>query len=568
MLGGERLSEAHSPPFESMQTAGDAEVMEESAMSVPDVRGWERRSVLAAGIGLAGSTVGLASAAWADEAAVARTRQGALRGKKVGNVFQFRGVRYAEPQTPANRFRPPVPLRNWRGVRDALVDGNVAIQPPGGPRRMAGPYRVQQSLSEDCLFVNVFTPALHDGGRRPVMFWCHGGAYTTGSGILPPFDGSNLAAYGNVVVVTVTHRLGPLGFLYLPEAGPGFADAGNAGMLDIVEALRWVRDNAAAFGGDPNNVTIFGESGGGAKVSVLLGMPSASGLIHKAIVQSGSSVQQRTPERASAATTRLLRELGIAPGDAQQLRSLSAERIQKAATDANVDSGPVVDGRSLPHHSFDPEATVWARSIPMIIGTNRTEESYWASADLFEMNDSILRRMIGERLGPASAAAIDTYRSFYPSFSSGDIYFQMMSDIRFRGRAIQQAERKSRQAQQGGAPVFMYYLTWPSPIENGRWMSFHTLDIPFVFRNHRAKMFEDVLGFGAEQDRLADKMSAAWVAFARTGNPSNATTGSWKPYDTQSRSTMVFGHEALLVDDPNGANRPLFVGLADRQTSL
>lgn len=490
--------------------------------------------------------------------AIVDTKQGQLRGRRNGTVYEFRGVRYAEPQTAENRFLSPIPLRSWRGVRDALESGPASMQ-RWGPAGFMNAWAVQKDISEDCLRVNIWTPGL-DGNKRPVMFWCHGGFFITGSGSPVAYDGKNLADFGDVVVVTVTHRLGVFGYLDLVDlAGPAFAAAGNAGMLDIIEALKWVRDNIARFGGDPHNVTIFGQSGGGGKVSTLLAMPAAAGLFHKAIVESGSFNRVRTREDAARDTAKLLASLGLARADAAKLRAVPAEQLLDAGLKAQIDYGPVVDGAYLPRHPFEPDAPAVSRSVPMIIGTTETELTFLASPEDFTITDADLRdRLVGE-YGDGMLRVIDTYRTTYPGLSPSQLFFRISSDFGVRANAITQAERK---ISQGGAPAYMYFMTWGSPIEGGKYEARHSIEVAYAFRNHRNPLVQQFLGAGPEQDRLGDQISSAWIAFARSGNPSNPVTGSWSSYNLGSRPTMVFSSRTALVNDPNSANRKLFMEMS------
>jgi para-nitrobenzyl esterase len=490
--------------------------------------------------------------------AIVDTKQGQLRGRRNGTVYEFRGVRYAEPQTVENRFLSPIPLKSWQGVRDALESGPASMQ-RWGPAGFMNAWAVQKDISEDCLRVNVWTPGL-DGNKRPVMFWCHGGGFITGSGSTVAYDGKNLADFGDVVVVTVTHRLGVFGYLALVDiAGPAFAAAGNAGMLDIIEALKWVRDNIARFGGDPDNVTIFGQSGGGGKVSTLLAMPAAAGLFHKAIVESGSFNRVQTREDAARDTARLLASMGLACADAAKLRAVPAEQLLDAGLKAQIDYGPVVDGAYLPRHPFEPEAPGVSRSVPMIIGTTETELTFVASPEDFAITDADLRdRLVGE-YGDGMLRVIDTYRTTYRGLSPSQLLFRIASDFGVRANAITQAEQK---ISQGGAPAFMYFVTWGSPIEGGKYEARHSIEVAYAFRNHRNPLVQQFLGAGPEQDRLGDQISSAWVAFARNGNPSNPVTGSWASYNLGSRPTMVFSSKTALVNDPNSTNRKLFMEMS------
>jgi para-nitrobenzyl esterase len=515
-----------------------------------------RREFFGAGLAL-GASISLPSVARAAWSEIVETRNGRLRGRRVGDVLEFRGIRYADPQTPDNRFRRAIPLKPWTGVRDALRDGNQAMQFPAEAKMWAGEFRDFAPMSEDCLFLNVFAPGQDLTRKRPVMFWCHGGGFATGSSTVPVYNGNNLAAFGDVVVVTVNHRLSSFGYVNLRDvAGEEFMDAGNAGMLDIIDALRWVRDNIAQFGGDPTNVTLFGESGGGVKVTVLLGMPEAAGLFHKAIVQSGSFLRQLTREESVRTAKKLLTRLELDPSQASLIRSIPAYELLTAAMPFRGEFTPVVDEVHLPRHSFDPDASPLAKPVPMIVGTNETETSLWATDEIFALDDASMRALLVKASGDKILTVIDSYRRNHPDDTPTDTYLKLTTDIRWRSGAIAQAERKVRQ---GGAPVFMYEFAWQSPVDGGKWKSPHAIDLPFMFRNQRMRNMRWLVGAGPRQDALADQLTSAWVAFAKTGNPTNPRTGTWKAYDLSSRSTMVFGESTTLVEDPDGADRKLFM---------
>lgn len=510
-----------------------------------------RRSVLAAGVALTAFAVGVPGTVFGQsEDALVRTKQGQLRGRRVGNAYEFLGVRYAEPQTAENRFKPPIPLKPWQGVRDALTVGPAALQ-RWGPAGFMVAWAIQPEVSEDCLRINVFTPAISDGKKRPVMFWCHGGGFTSGSGSCVAYDGKNLAVFGDVVVVTVSHRLNTFGYLHLADvAGGEFAGSGNVGMLDIIEALRWVRDNIPQFGGNPGNVTISGQSGGGSKVSTLMAMPAAAGLFHKAIVESGSTLRSQTREEASKTATALLAELGLSPGDAAKLRSVPAERLLDASVKIGGNFGPVVDGVYLPRNPFDPDAPPISRSVPMIIGNTADETAINASEEDFGITEAELRdRLVGE-YGDKMLPVIAAYRAAEPALSPSRLLFRITSDFGMRINALTQAERK---VQQGGAPAFVYFMAWETPIQGGRLGARHTIEVGFAFHNHKNELVQQYLGAGPEQDRLGDQIASAWVAFARTGNPSNPVTGNWAPYNPTSRPTMVFSSKTALINDPSAA---------------
>lgn len=483
-------------------------------------------------------------------APVAQTKHGPVRGAADGAVKIFKGIRYGADTGGANRFMPPRAPQAWTEVRDALDFGAQSPQVAGGDG--GGLFRSwanRRPISEDCLFLNVWTPGLRDGKKRPVMVWFHGGGFSTGSGASNAYDGTRLARKGDVVVVTVNHRLNVFGYSYLAElGGPEFADSGNVGNLDMVASLQWVRDNIAEFGGDPGNVLIFGESGGGSKCSCLLAMPSAAGMIHRAAIQSGSTLRVREPAQAAASAREWAKGLGAA--DARALQQLPMERLVAAIGAPGAGANPVVDGRSMPRHPFDPDAPAISRRVPMLIGTNKDEQTLLAGGRnpaLFDLTWEKLPETLGKSY---TAAQIAEMRRLHPTANPAQVYFRMTSEAGFRRSAIIQAERKAALAAQGGAPAYMYFMTWETPVAGGRFGSPHALDIGMVFDN--VARSESMSGTGPEAQRVADAMSAAWLRFARTGDP------GWAPYTPATRTTMVFGAEAKVQNDPAAAERKLF----------
>jgi para-nitrobenzyl esterase len=490
---------------------------------------------------------------------IVETTSGKLRGTITNSIQKFIGIPYGGPTGGQHRFRPPTSPQPWSGVRDALQYGNRAPQPAegmAGLRAIIGEAQPEPD-SEDCLYLNVWTPTVGDSGKRPVLFWCHGGGFTMGSGSAPFYHGTNLARRGDVVVVTVNHRLGPLGYCYLGDlAGEAYATSGNAGMLDLVAALEWVRDNIAAFGGDPGNVTIFGESGGGAKVSVLLAMPAAAGLFHRAIVQSGPGVRMLSRAKATEQAEKLLRALELSARDIDQLTTLPLEQLfaANARVNGNLLRGwsPVVDGQALPHHPFDPVAPAISAQVPLIIGTNKDEATLFllAEAGLDTLDEAGLHARVEPLVGSATASLLAAYRHTYPQATPGERFASLLSDRMMRMHSITLAERKYAQ---GAAPVFMYLFTWETPVLNGRLKSCHALEIPFVFDNlaHAGRF----TGESPERPALAENMSEAWLAFAREGIPRSAGLPTWPTYDLETRATMIFDQTCRVENDPGGELR-------------
>jgi para-nitrobenzyl esterase len=503
--------------------------------------------------------------------ATVETTAGRVRGLNVEGVHAFKGVPYAASTAPPNRFMPPRKLEPWSGVRDATSLGHRSPQllsefhgfvPPE-----LEPMDRDEPMGEDCLVLNVWTPALRDGRRRPVMVWLHGGGYTTGSGGFIIYDGTELARKHDVVAISLNHRLSALGYLYLAGIGAErYADASNLGNLDIIAALEWVRDNIAEFGGDPANVTIFGQSGGGGKVSSLMAMPAAHGLFHRAIVESGADVRGVSRERADQTAQMYLKRLGLAQGRLEELQHLPFERlIAVTARDAGppLALAPVVDGRSLPTDPFDPVAPQLSARVPLLIGTVETEVAFFPGQMLDPMDAGQLHARIKRILMHASDAdvehLIDAYRAGRPHDSNTDLYLIIASDATFRQGVVLEAERK---AAQHGAPVYQYYFTWRSPVREGKLRSFHTIEIPFVFDNVDAA--KSMLGTGRDRYLLASRMSGAWTAFARTGNPNHPQLPNWAPFELARRATMIFNDECRLVDDPYGAEQRLLRSLQAR----
>ncbi|MGH2508069.1 MAG: carboxylesterase/lipase family protein [Ktedonobacteraceae bacterium] len=490
---------------------------------------------------------------------IVETTAGKVRGKIINAVSSFKGIPYGATTGGRNRFRPPTKPEPWTGVRETLAYANSSPQPVRGSsllRDAIGEARPEPE-DEECLFLNVWTPGVGDNRKRPVLFWCHGGGFTMGSGSAGFYNGINLANRGDVVIVTVNHRLGPLGFCYLGElAGEEYAASGNVGMLDIVAALAWVRDNIAAFGGDPGNVTIFGESGGGAKVSVLLAMPSAVGLFHRAIVQSGPGVRMTAREKATENAERLLKALGVSGRESSGLHKLTAAQIIEANAKVNRNPlqgwGPVVDGHVLPHHPFDPVAPAISAHIPLMIGTNKDEATLFLLPDpeVRTLDEAGLQRRVQELVGGHADALIATYRHAAPEASPSDLFLALASDRMMRINSVTLAERKHAQ---GAAPVFMYLFTWETPALDGKLKSCHALEIPFVFDN--VAHSGNFIGNAPECAKIAENMSEAWLAFARDGVPSYRGLPAWPAYTPAERATMVFGTTCHVTNDPGSAQR-------------
>jgi para-nitrobenzyl esterase len=497
---------------------------------------------------------------------IAETAFGRIRGVDNNGIKIFKGIPYGASTAGTNRFMAPAEPVDWSGVRDALTYGPSAPQrnpaappPPPGALTISGENLPAEG--EDCLVLNVWTPAIGSsdtsGRKRPVMFWCHGGGFATGSGSSPDNDGTNLARRGDVVVVTVNHRLNVLGFANFSEFSRDFAASGDAGMLDVVQALKWVRANISQFGGDPNTVTIFGQSGGGRKVETLLAMPSAKGLFHRAIVESGAAVKVVDRDVAVRNAEQLLAKLGVEKTNVRALQKLPVEKIMAAyftvlKENPGVDPSlggfsPTVDGKILPQHPFYPKASSVSADVPVMIGCTRTEMTLFSLNDpsAFSQNDADMRGRVKDLLGDKAPAIIDLYQKLNPGASPSDLYFLIASDLRYGAPTMIAAERR---AALGKAPVYLYYFTWETPVQGGRLKSPHTMEIPFAFDN--VKISARMTGGGAEAMALADKVSDTWIAFARTGDPNTPKMPHWPAYDAKDRATMVINNVSKVVNDP------------------
>jgi len=518
----------------------------------------------------AASTNSAASAPRTSTKTLVEIDTGKLRGLASPDGVAFLGVPYASARPPAGRFRPPAMAEPWAGTLDATRYGPISPQENVAEKVRyftAGGFQGTipdhpQPQDEECLRLNVWTPSAESGRKRPVMVWLHGGSFIGGSANATWYDGARLANRHDLVVVGVNHRVGTLGFLYLGELlGEDFARSGNVGMADIIESLAWIRRNIERFGGDPGNVTIFGESGGGMKVSALLAMPQARGLFHRAVVQSGAGVRAHTTDEAARVTGLMVQELGLRNPDLASLQALPVDQIIAAQqrlvkrvrggalTGVALEYRPVVDGVILPTHPFDPRAPDISADVPLIIGTNEMDASWgmWRDPDWDSMTDRRLRERLQSEIGEKAIAAIELYRAMYPQDSHMERY------IRIRSRPTLSITLAERKADLGKAPCFMYLFAWNTPRYRGRLKSPHMLDVPFVFRNVTHTL--EFTGDGPEVLALESAMSTAWAEFARSGVPASPEWPSWKPYDRQTRQTLVIGASSQSVADPNAPAR-------------
>lgn len=493
------------------------------------------------------------------------TEYGQIRGIRNDGVNIFKGIPYAGSVSGDRRFRQAAPLNPWSGVRDATQLDAPAIQAP----RLNEP-----DPAEDCLFLNIWTPA-NDNQKRPVMFYNHGGGFVIGSGGTAGQDGTNLARNFDVVVVQTNHRLGLLGFLYLDElAGADYEGSGNRGILDIILALEWVNRNIDNFGGDPNNVMIFGESGGGAKTSCLYAMPKAAPYFNKASIESGPGVRMYTREMAAKTTELVLKELNIAPNNWRKLLDVSATELldvqskfppvpphqRKSKTGGITEPfpggfGPVVDGINLPAHPFDPVAPDISRDKPLMVGWNEDEYTFfaWEKGDIsaFGIDFTGLHTQLEPQYGPDTGKIIETYRKAMPDASATDIFIAISSITMMGLGSVEIAEKK---AAQNGASVYLYHFAYKSemkvPGTNHAIGTPHAMDITFKFNNETP---ENAPGFlsGNNPDRFtaSHKMAELWTNFARTGKPFADDVPEWAQYNLEDRPSMQIDTECEVIYD-------------------
>jgi para-nitrobenzyl esterase len=549
---------------------------------------WSRRRVLATAAGLAAPAVSrslLAQRAAAPTTYTVttppyvevETAQGRLRGGHCRGALAFKGIPYAGSVTGKGRFKEAPPPQSWSGVRDALLLGPPSLQGPGTTYGENEP-----APSENCLVLNVWTPAVQDGRKRPVMVYSHGGGYVMGSGGSKDEDGSRLAATYDVVVITTNHRLGLLGYLYLGELGGAeYATSGNQGILDIVAALRWIKTNIEAFGGDPHNVMIFGESGGGGKVGTLLAMPSAKGLFNKASIESGAFLRRVTKEDATQTARRVLHALEISPNELHKLADVPTEAFIKIQLQANhqkgplfepsgaarstsahyrPDIGPVVDGAILPRQPFDPDAPPTAAQIPLLVGSNHDEATFFEREhpEVFQLSQEGLVSRAHTHLGPHADRILSAYKKAYPKASPAELFIAIDTAMSFGNSTIALAERKSAQP----APVYLYRYDFRSntPIPGTDWAlrAGHATEIAMKFYNH------DIPGLEGNAPGVAEaskNMSTFWTSFARSGRPEGHGLPAWPRYDLERRATMIIDAECRVLDDPDHVIRELWESL-------
>src|SRR5450830_255270 len=493
---------------------------------------------------------------------VAQTGLGKVKGQ-LGScgTLVFRGIPYARPPVGEFRFKPPQPPKPWSDTFKAVMFGPVAPQ----TKNQIGSASTEEQ-SEDCLSLNVWTPGTDDK-HRPVMVWIHGGGFTNGSGSDEWYEGSTFSERGDVVVVTLNYRLGALGFLYLGGVGgPEYAESGNLGMLDQVAALKWVRDNIAAFGGDPGNVTIFGESAGSMSVCTLMGMPRAKGLFRRAIAESGALNLVNNVNYASGITRQFMSYAGVT--DMAGLLSLNTKQIIKAQSDLSeregrvgTPLGPVIDGSVLPEPPLHAIAKRSAANVDFLTGTNLNEVRFWlitvpllAAAPIQTAAD--LMPILSKALGAYTNAIAASYKARRPKATDGDVTMAIMTDVMFRVPQIRVVEAQSAKRPK----TWMYLFTWPSPVQDGILGACHALELPFVFNHLHAPNTVEFMGNEPPQ-KLADIMQDTWIAFAKTGDPNHKGMPYWPAYNTETRATMILNVNPSVENDPYSEDRQIWNGI-------
>jgi para-nitrobenzyl esterase len=491
--------------------------------------------------------------------AVTNTENGKVRGYIHNGVFTYKGIPYAQ----ANRFESPQKAKSWEGVRSSMSYGPVAplLTPTTGVMD-EGEFVFDHSwgyTNEACNVLNVWTPGINDGKKRPVMFWIHGGGFTAGSSQeLPSYDGENLAKNGDVVIVSINHRLNILGFLDLSAYGEKYETSANNSILDMKVALEWVRDNIENFGGDPSNVTIFGQSGGGAKVNTLMAMPAAQGLFHKAINQSGAfRSAMLDKETTQAIGAEVVKELGLSANNVDEIQNIPFEKLSEARGKAlktvaeqlkaagkpvigfGLSWGPSADGTILPYQFSDQKAQDLSKNIPLMIGTTINEFAVFRGAVPSNSTEEEVMAAIKKTYGDKAEAYVAAVKKAYPNMTKPS---QMLDiDIMFRPGAVDQANQKADMA---AAPVYMYLFDWQSPVLDGKYKAVHCMEIPFVFDNiHRC---ENMTGGQADAYALAQKVSKAWVNFAKNGNPNHSDLPKWPAYTSKNTATMHFDNSCSV----------------------
>jgi para-nitrobenzyl esterase len=490
------------------------------------------------------------------------TASGRIRGLISSGVRQFKGVPYGASTAGANRFQAPRPAKPWTGVRDCIGYATVS---PQVPYDVAHQYaRLIQfdlnvafgGMGEDCLHLNIWTPGTTRQGKRAVLVCIHGGGFAICSGNHPMYDGTKLAQWGDAVVVTVTHRLSSFGYLNLQDLSPSgpWADAGAAGMLDLIAALQWVRDNIENFGGDPDCVTIFGQSGGGWKVSTLLAMPAAQGLYHRAMIQSGSLLSHTPKEAAAQVSQAYIAQLGLTPATLARIHELPWTQILAAQTAIGAHAFvPIVDGTHIPAHPLETQVASLSDHVPLIISTTLDDAGLFF--DRFAMTELELTEALSAGYGAKAASLEKTYREHFPTKSPYLLYAQIITDAGFRRFAHVQAEAKAARQR---AAVYTYLWEWTCPAFDGQFGAVHAMDVAASMHNER----DAILGSGSsDARRMCDALASALLAFAKTGNPNNSQIPQWPRFDASQRCMLVFDRNTRVERDPHGTLRKLWLDM-------
>lgn len=484
------------------------------------------------------------------------TKYGKLEGTQEGPVQAWKGVPYAQPPLGSLRFRPPQPLQAWSGTRDVSRFSPTAPQKAALMENLTG--RSRADYNEDCLYLNVWSPAA-DNKRRPVMVWIHGGAFVTGAGSVPWYNGVSFASQGEVVVVTINYRLGIFGFLHLAEfGGEDFVTSGNCGILDQVAALQWVHENIEAFGGDPDNVTIFGESAGSMSVSILLGLPEAQGLFHKAILESGTANNIKGPEGANKVAEQVLGKFGLTKQAITKLQEVPVDQLLDLAFSFPSSTGarpfwPIIDGVSIRQSPLEAIAAGFTRHIPILIGSNKDEMCLFTMLDRSwtSLDETGIKERCARMVGSSWPSLAEYYSNLPGEFTPLERWTQLLTAAVFGIPSLRLAEAQLKQAEAG---VWMYRFDWPTPILNGALKACHALEIPFVWNNLGQNGVVAFTGDSTSRQPIANRMHAAWIAFAQHGNPSVAAL-EWPAYNLSDRPTLIFDVDTRVENDPAAAER-------------